>query len=202
MNQMVQPAAAATPVRPCPSCGREWGVGMVCQFCNQVEGLPPGIRVSSPAKRFGGYLLEIVLFIVTLIIGYIIWSLIVWGKGTTPSKQILGMRVVKLREGERAGWGTMALRELVAKPVVSLGGYFTFGVLNLWLIWDKNNQELWDKVVNTVVVDDPHGQLAPDATTAAVGVTEPIGEIPPAPTRQSTEQEQVPAEARPEMPGQ
>jgi hypothetical protein len=31
-------------------------------------------------------------------------------------------------------------------------------ILELWLIWDRDNQELWDKVVGTVVVDDPRGE--------------------------------------------
>lgn len=177
-------------MRPCPSCEREWGAGMVCQFCNQVEGLPLGIRASSPAKRLGAHLLAIPLIIVTLVIGYLIWCLVIWGKGTSPSKQVLGMRVIKVREGRSAGMGTMALRTLVAKPVVLLGGYVTFGLLNLWLIWDKNNQELWDKIVDTVVVDDPDGQLAPDATPRAVGAAEPGGQLASPSERQSTQQGQ------------
>jgi hypothetical protein len=29
------------------------------------------------------------------------------------------------------------------------------------MAWDKRNQELWDKVVDTIVVDDPQKTLAP-----------------------------------------
>ena len=87
------------PSRPCPSCGREWGAGIACQFCDQVEGLPAGVHLSSPARRFGGYLLEGLLAVVTLGIG--------------------------------------------------------------WLVWDSRNQELWDKVVGTVIVNDPQKQLLP-----------------------------------------
>ena len=31
-------------VRPRPNCGRDWGTGLACQFCRQVEGLPLGVH--------------------------------------------------------------------------------------------------------------------------------------------------------------
>ena len=40
----------------------------------------------------------------------------------------------------------------------------TFGlglILYFWLTWDDKNRELWDKMINTVVVDDPDDALAP-----------------------------------------
>src|SRR2546423_14527620 len=101
--------------RPCPACNRDWGHGMVCQFCKQVEGLPSGVRLASAAKRFGGYLLEILLIVVTLFIGWLVWSLIIYSRGQTPSKHLLKMRVVKLESGTAAAWGTMFVREWIAK---------------------------------------------------------------------------------------
>ena len=146
-------------MRPCPSCGREWGTGISCQFCDQVEGLPEGVHLSSPARRFGEHLLESVLFLVTLGIGWIVWSFIVYGRGQTPAKQILHMRVVSLRHGAHASWGRMFLREWIAKTIVGFLGAFTLGIIYFWLIWDGRKQELWDKVVGTIVVNDPNGQL-------------------------------------------
>lgn len=164
----VQWNGAATPVaspvtspvaRACPACGRDWGAGIACQFCAQVGGLPSGVHVSSAGRRFGGYLLEAILMAVTLYIGWFIWCLISFSNGQTPAKQVLGMRCVRMRTGESAGWGTMFLREVIAKPVIGLLSMLTFGIINFWLVWDKNTQELWDKMAGTLVVNDPNRAL-------------------------------------------
>jgi len=152
--------------RPCPSCRREWGAGIACQFCGQVEGLPAGVHLSSPARRFGGWVLEGILATFTLGIGWLIWSFVVFGRGQTPAKQLLGMRAVELRTGERATWGRMFVREIIAKPLVAMVSWITLGIANFWLVWDARNQELWDKVVGTVIVNDPHKLLLPAPATA------------------------------------
>jgi uncharacterized RDD family membrane protein YckC len=166
---MTEPAMESTaspdPSRPCPSCGREWGPGIACQFCHQVEGLPTGVQLSSAGRRLGAYLLDLVLAIVTLFIGWFIWLLIVWARGQTPGKQVLGMRVVRLREGRKAGWGLMFVRDFLLKGLLfgTIIVTVTLGlglILNFWLLWDKKNQELWDKLANTIVVDDPNKALA------------------------------------------
>ena len=63
---------------------------------------PRGDVVSTVGKRFGQYLLDGLLMIATLGIGYLIWSLIIWSKGQTPGMQCLGMRCVKQDTGETA----------------------------------------------------------------------------------------------------
>ena len=145
--------------RQCPNCHRSWGVGRSCQFCRQVEGLPIGVTLASPAKRFGGWIVDALLVVVTLFVGYFVWSLISFTSGRTPGKQLLGMRYVHLDTGRAAGWGRTFLREVIAKAIVGVLCSLTFGIAYFWLIWDRDNQELWDKVVGTVVVNDPHRQL-------------------------------------------
>jgi uncharacterized RDD family membrane protein YckC len=133
--------------------------------------LPPGVAVSSAGKRLGGYALEVVLVIFTLIIGWFIWSLIVWGKSTSPAKSLLKMKVVKKDTGLRASWGTMALRELVGKWLIvglvigSICGIAAI-VLDFMLLWDKDRQELWDKLAGTIVVDDPNDVITQDLPAA------------------------------------
>jgi uncharacterized RDD family membrane protein YckC len=133
--------------------------------------LPPGVVVSSAGKRLGGYALEVVLVIFTLIIGWLIWSFIVWGKSTSPAKQLLKMKVVKKDTGLRASWGTMALRELVGKWLIvsivigSICGIAAL-VLDFMLLWDKDRQELWDKLAGTIVVDDPNEVITQDLPAA------------------------------------
>jgi len=145
--------------RTCFNCGRSWGVGRSCQFCRQVEQLPAGVQLSSPAKRFGEYVVEMVLATVTLGIGWMIWSFVVYQYGQTPAKQLLGMRVVNLEDGAPATWGRMFVREFIAKTLVGILASVLLYLPYFWLILDKDNQELWDKIVGTVVVDDPNKLL-------------------------------------------
>lgn len=167
---------------PCPNCHREFGPERSCRYCGQLDGFPVGVQLSSAGRRLGGYVLDIVLVIVTLFIGYLVWALIVWGRGQTPGKQILGMRCVMFNDVRRASWGTMCLREFVYKGIVfGLLVTFTFGlgyILFLWLLWDKNNQELWDKMAGTVVINDPKNLFAHDAPFGALPAAPPAASPP------------------------
>ena len=53
--------------------------------------LPQGVKLASVGRRIGAWFLAIPLWICTLVIGYVIWGLIVWGRGQTPAQQVLGM---------------------------------------------------------------------------------------------------------------
>ena len=163
-------AAASQPATVCPNCGQAWTGSQACTFCGQVWGLPKGIMLSSAGRRFGGYLLEGLLFICTLGIGWIIWTLVVWAQGQTPAKQLLGMRVVRLDTRTHAGWGRMFLRDFIGKLIVALvSALIPFvGTIaaDCWLLWDKDKQELWDKLAGTVVVNDPDKVLAPSVQPA------------------------------------
>jgi uncharacterized RDD family membrane protein YckC len=156
---------APQPVTVCPNCGQAWTGAQSCTFCGQVWGLPKGIVLASAGRRLGGYLLEGLLIVCTLVIGWIIWTLIVWAHGQTPAKQLLGMRVVRLDTRAHAGWGRMFLRDILGKFVVWFVGALLLGigaiVADCWLLWDKDKQELWDKIAGTVVVNDPDKMLAP-----------------------------------------
>ena len=92
------------------------------------------------------------------LIGYIVWWLIVLGRGQTPGKQIVGIRVIK-DNGEPSGWGYTFLREFVIKAL--LVGFLsdaTFGIARLvdylWPLWDRAEkmQTLHDKLLGTLVV--------------------------------------------------
>lgn len=49
---------------------------------------------ATPLHRFGSCVLEYTLAFVTLGIGWFIWWLILLGRGLTPARQILGLRIV------------------------------------------------------------------------------------------------------------
>ncbi len=108
--------------------------------------------------------IPLLLVPLALSLGWLVWSFMLYARGQTPAKMLLGMRVVDVRNGRRAGWGTMFLREIVFKWLLAtVLGVFTAGIgyviYYLWLLWDKDNQQLWDKMLHTIVVDDPYGRV-------------------------------------------
>ena len=118
-------------------------------------------QLSTAGKRFGALLLDAVLATVTLGIGWLIWSLVLWGKGQSPAKSLMKMRVVRKDTGKAATFGQMALRELVGKSIL---GSITMGITYLVggiMILGATREGVWDKIAGTIVVEDPDGHLAP-----------------------------------------
>lgn len=136
----------------------------------QGEGAPPApaaygaptayasLTPVSNGKRFGAWLLDGLLAIVTLGVGWLIWYFVILGNGQSPAKQLLKMRVVKRSTGRRPTYGEMALRDLVGKWVL---GSVTGGITTIVggiMILGESRQGIWDRMVDTIVVDDPNGQ--------------------------------------------
>ena len=69
--------------------------------------------LASVQHRLGGKAVDAAMYTVTLGIGWFIWSLVVWGQGQTPGKQIVKLRVYDKTTGLPVKWGHMALREFV-----------------------------------------------------------------------------------------
>jgi uncharacterized RDD family membrane protein YckC len=119
-----------------------------------------GITTTSARKRLAGFLLDVVLLVATLGIGYLVWTLILYRSGRSPAKQLLGMRVIKLKDDRPSGWWRTLWRE-IAKLVM-----LTVLVSAFWILWDYDNQELWDKFAETLVVDWPPSVPVPSVTPA------------------------------------
>ena len=144
----------------CPNCARSNAdEGRFCRWCQQLLVATPGVMAADLGRRVAAYILDIVLFLVTLIIGYIIWLLFTLNHGQTPGKRLLGIRVIRV-DGSASDWGQTFVREFVIKfglfevvgDIVSLGIASIVDVL--WAFWDKDRQTLHDKIVKTLVVDD------------------------------------------------
>jgi uncharacterized RDD family membrane protein YckC len=122
--------------------------------------LPPGVVLASNGRRIGAYFLAIPLFIVTLAIGYVIWGLIVWGRGTTPALQVLGMKCYRVDNGEVPDWGRMFLREFVGRflveSIVGIIGIISF----ILMLTTPKRQALHDMIATTTVVHDPNKILS------------------------------------------
>ncbi|HEY6624890.1 MAG TPA: RDD family protein, partial [Acidimicrobiales bacterium] len=114
----------------------------------------------------------------------LIWSLVIWRSGETPAMQIMRIKVVKLDTGEVAPYGTMFLREFVGKWVIMglIASIFfpAWVVLVFMLMWDKNRQELWDKMAGTIVVSNyPEPVQVGDANGQAYAGQEYAGQPGP-----------------------
>ncbi|MFV2040130.1 MAG: RDD family protein [Acidimicrobiales bacterium] len=121
-----------------------------------APGLPPGVTPTSPWMRLASWAFESVLFVLTLGIGWLIWAAVIGGIGQTPAKKLLGLRVIKADTMRPAGLATMFwLRGLLAGFVVQFAVIFTLGIILFMPFWDKRNQNLWDKISTTYVVNDP-----------------------------------------------
>ena len=129
---------------------------------DQASGLvlPNGVELASVGRRIGAYFLAIPLLVVTLVIGYIIWGLIVWDRGQTPALQVLGMRVWRPGQRQVAGWGTMALREIVGRIAEGILSFISGLVSFILFLTRKDHQSLHDLIASTVVLHDPNNVLA------------------------------------------
>ena len=124
-----------------------------------VPPLPPGVTLAPVGRRVGAYFLAILLVIVTLVIGYIIWGLLAWRRGTSPALSVLKMRCVKVSDGTKATFGTMALRNIVGGILEGILGWIT-ELVSLVLFFGRDDHRcLHDLIGGTVVVFDPQGRL-------------------------------------------
>ncbi len=122
--------------------------------------LPNGTQLASHGRRIGAWFLAIALFIVTLGIGYIVWGLIVWSRGQTPTYQVLGMRCWRPDTNRVGTWGWMALREVVGRLLEAAIGLAAIASLIMFLVL-KQRRTIHDYIGGTVVVRDPNKVLAP-----------------------------------------
>jgi uncharacterized RDD family membrane protein YckC len=121
--------------------------------------LPEGTQLAGYGRRIGAYFLAFPLTIVTLGVGYIIWGLIVWGRGQTPTYQVLAMRCWRPETGRVANWWWMALREIVGSLVESLLGVVTEALSLILFLATRQRRTLHDLVAGTVVLHDPNRVL-------------------------------------------
>ena len=99
------------------------------------------MRAAGIGQRVLAYILDIVLVYLTLFIGYLIWWLIVIGRGQTPGKQLLGIYVIK-DNGEPSRWGYTFLREFILKGLL----YGFLGAITLYIAWILNLLwPFWDR---------------------------------------------------------
>lgn len=135
--------------------------------------------LATPQHRLGAVAVDIGLILATSFIGWGIWSLIVWGKGQTPGKQLLKVRVLNQPTGMPATWGQMLIRQVLigwalAAPYMFAYGFYVinfnqaalFGLIGcivlliaiyvqdiVW-VFGPNHRRLIDYWAGTIVVNE------------------------------------------------
>lgn len=123
--------------------------------------LPYGVVLASPWLRLGAALLNALLAVVTLIIGWLVWAIVLWlqGTGQNPGKKLVGIRVVSAETGAPAGPGLFFVRNFVLGGIVmSLLSMVTLGILPLvdqLMIFSDRNRRLIDRWAGTLVAHVP-----------------------------------------------
>jgi uncharacterized RDD family membrane protein YckC len=153
--------------RFCSACGTRAAVvvpqPMFVVPTRFIESLyPPDLLVTAgPGRRLVGYIIDVLLSLLTLGIGWLIWFIIVAPNGQTPAKQLLRMYIMRA-DGTRAGGVYTWVRQLLVRGLLGfLLSLVTLGVYellaSLWCVWDRDHQCLWDKIAGTYVAYSPIG---------------------------------------------
>jgi len=120
------------------------------------------LPVASVGIRFGALILETVLMIVTLGIGWFIWWLVLLGQGLTPARQILKLRVIDINTKVPVSPGQVFVRGFVVYGLAfgigtAILNTITFGIGSLFqlisalLMFRDSRQTLWDQITNTTI---------------------------------------------------
>ncbi|MEI7889853.1 MAG: RDD family protein [Actinomycetes bacterium] len=148
--------------------------------------------LSDPFKRVGISVAELILFSVTLGIGWLVWSVVAARNSQTPTMSRVGVRVINLGTHQPASLGTMAIRELGIRSLLTIPALFiTFAVSDELFSWwtvflvfafwylggvsiffTKSRQALWDILANTTVVDTTDGPGVRETQSARAGTSD------------------------------
>ena len=120
-----------------------------------TAGASPAVAPVSVGTRVGASLLDVLLMIVTLGIGWIIWAVVLLKESTSPAKKMMGLAIVDVNTGAPATMTQMVLREIVGKWVLgSVTGIVTLASF-VMLFVTPNRQAVWDFIGTTTVVRRP-----------------------------------------------
>jgi uncharacterized RDD family membrane protein YckC len=147
---------------------------LFCSYCGVFVLDPQGtVVMASRLARLGAYIVNALLMILTLFVGWIIWWFIVAPRGQNPGKAVVGLRVIKT-DGRAAATGSMFVRGLLGIIL----GVIPLYLDSIWLLWDRDAQTLHDKLAGTVVVKAQGSERV--VIEGSVGAPPPGVQVPPA----------------------
>ena len=112
-------------------------------------------------RRLGAIALDSLIYLFTLGIGWTIWAFIVRGKGQTPGKKILKLRVLNFETGAVANRWHMTIREFFVPHAVAIASVLTgglagiaWGITEIVFYFTKNKRTFRDHWVKTAVISE------------------------------------------------
>lgn len=133
-----------------------WGNNLGADFSGNE------IALATPLRRFSASLLEGLLFVVTLGIGWFIWWLVLLGRGLTPARQILGLVILDANTRTPVSASQVFVRGTLvyfgafqviswALSLMLFGAGTLFTIVSALLIFRTSKQTLWDQITKTAV---------------------------------------------------
>jgi RDD family len=105
----------------------------------------------------------VALLVATLVVGWLVWSVVEWRHGRTPSYRLLGLRVVRRSDDRPIGLGRSLLRSGICCPVMVVPTVVIGGVIGLCFAFGASPPEgllrqpraaPWDLATATRVLDE------------------------------------------------
>ena len=123
---------------------------------DEMESVQLSKPLASPQARLGAYLVDIGLAVVTLFIGWLIWSFFTWQEGQTPAKKLMKQVVVDSKTDRPFTFMQMLLREIVLKGVAggiasSASNGITWVIDSLFIFRD-DRKTVHDMILNSKVI--------------------------------------------------
>jgi hypothetical protein len=116
--------------------------------------LPQGVELASRGRVAAAWFLGFTLFVATLGLGYVAWSMITWGQGRSPAQHLLQLRCWLPGPRRVADREQVAVRQFTG---FCLNGQLLAGVF-IWLV-SNTLRSVGDVFANTVILYDPDGVL-------------------------------------------
>ncbi|WP_305784007.1 RDD family protein [Symbioplanes lichenis] len=114
----------------------------------------PFVRAAA-GDRIVAALLDFLLVVLTLGIGWMIWSLVTWQQGQSPAKSMLGLTVVDAATGRPYGMGQMFVREFLVRGLLfGAGAALTCELLtvaDVVTLFREDARTLHDQVAGSAV---------------------------------------------------
>ncbi|HWF16139.1 MAG TPA: RDD family protein [Acidimicrobiales bacterium] len=115
-----------------------------------------GTRVKALLLTFG-------LIVITLGVGWLVWSILEWHSGRTASFRLTGLRVVRNSDGRPIGLGRSILRNALLCTLLLLPTMLTCLVVAITFVmgasppndlFSKARNAPWDRLTRTTVVQE------------------------------------------------
>jgi hypothetical protein len=127
-----------------------------------VDSMAGSEPVASVGKRMEALALAPLLFVVTLGVGWLVWCVVEWANGRTPSYRLLGLRVVRTSDEQPTRLVRSFARGIICLVLVVptiavccvIGVTFVFGASPPEDLLRRPRTAPWDHITGTKVIDE------------------------------------------------